>query len=96
MLIVEVGFKLDKDYKYYDNLLKRNGLNNDFNVITHDIYYTNKKDVKIHIFTRNATVFFNGNNYACVINGNKSNVLCQWCLHECFFWTRCYVCSKRN
>jgi len=43
MLIVEVGFKLDKYYKYYDNLLKRNGLNNDFNVITHDIYYTNKK-----------------------------------------------------
>ena len=43
MLIVEVGFKLDKDYKYYDNLLKENGLDNDFNVITHDIYYTNKK-----------------------------------------------------
>ena len=43
MLIVEVGFKLVKDYIYYDNLLKKNGLNNDFNVITHDIYYTNKK-----------------------------------------------------
>ena len=43
MLIVEVGFKLDKDYIYYDNLLKENGLDNDFNVITHDIYYTNKK-----------------------------------------------------
>ena len=34
MLIVEVGFKLDKDYKYYDNLFKENGLDNDFNVIT--------------------------------------------------------------
>lgn len=43
MLIVEVGFKLDNDFKYYDNLLKNNGLDNDFNVITHDIYYTNKK-----------------------------------------------------
>jgi len=43
MLIVEVGFKLDNDFKYYDNLLRNNGLDIDFNVITHDIYYTNKK-----------------------------------------------------
>ena len=42
MLIVEVGFKLDNNIKYYDKLLKSNGLINDFNVITHDIYYTNK------------------------------------------------------
>lgn len=42
MLIVEVGFKLDKNLKYYDNMLKKNGLENDFNCITHDIYYTNE------------------------------------------------------
>ncbi len=42
MLIVEVGFKLNNTLDYYDKLLKRNGLVNDFNVITHDIYYTNK------------------------------------------------------
>lgn len=42
MLIVEIGIKLDKDLKYYDNLLKNNGLVNDFNITTHDIYYTNK------------------------------------------------------
>ena len=42
MKIVEVGIKLRKDFNYYDNLLKNNGLVNDFNVKTHDIYYTNK------------------------------------------------------
>ena len=44
MLVVEVGFKLDKDYGfyYYDNLLKDHGLLNIKNVVTHDIYYTNK------------------------------------------------------
>ena len=42
MTIVEVGIKLDKDFVYYDNLLKQNGLINDFQVTTHDIYYTNK------------------------------------------------------
>ena len=42
MLIVEVGIKLDKDFEYYDNLLKNNGLINDFKVTTHDIYYTDK------------------------------------------------------
>ena len=42
MKIVEVGIKLSKDYSFYENLLKNNGLNNDFNVKTHDIYYTNK------------------------------------------------------
>lgn len=30
MLIVEVGIKLDKNFKYYDNLLKSKGLINDF------------------------------------------------------------------
>ena len=42
MLIVEVGIKLDKDFEYYDNLLKNNGLVNDFKVTTRDIYYTDK------------------------------------------------------
>ena len=42
MLILELGIKLDKDFKYYDNLLKSKGLINDFKVMTHDIYYTNK------------------------------------------------------
>lgn len=42
MLIVEVGIKLDRDFEYYDNILKSNKLINDFKVITHDIYYTNK------------------------------------------------------
>lgn len=42
MLIVEVGIKLDKDFEYYDSLLKNNGLINDFRVTTHDIYYTDK------------------------------------------------------
>lgn len=42
MEIVEVGIKLSNDFNYYDNLLKSKGLINDFNVKTHDIYYTNK------------------------------------------------------
>ncbi len=42
MLIVEVGFKLNDDIKYYDKMLKFKGLINDFNVVTHDIYYSNK------------------------------------------------------
>ena len=42
MLIVEVGFKLDIDFDYYDKLLKSKGLSNDYNVTTHDIYYSNK------------------------------------------------------
>ena len=42
MLIVEVGFKLDRDFNYYDEMLKSKGLVNDYNVITHDIYYSNQ------------------------------------------------------
>ena len=44
MIEYEVSFKLNKDYSYYyyDNLLKSKGLNNTFNCITHDMYYTNK------------------------------------------------------
>ena len=40
MLVVEVGFKLDKSLQYYDSMLRKNGLENDFNCETHDIYYT--------------------------------------------------------
>ena len=40
MLIVEVGFKLDKNLEYYDRVLKMNGLENVFNCETYDIYYT--------------------------------------------------------
>lgn len=42
MLIVEVGFELKENFEYYDKLLKSNGLNNDFNCLTHDIYFTNQ------------------------------------------------------
>lgn len=41
-LVLEVGFKLEGDFDYYDVLLKNNGLENVFSVITHDIYYTNQ------------------------------------------------------
>lgn len=39
-LIVEVGMKLDKSLKYYDKLLKENGLSRVFSCVTHDVYYT--------------------------------------------------------
>ncbi len=42
MLVVEVGIKLNNSFEYYDKMLKEKGLINDFNVITHDIYYTDK------------------------------------------------------
>lgn len=42
MQIVEVGIKLDKDFEYYNKMMKNNGLVNDFKVVTHDLYYTNK------------------------------------------------------
>ena len=42
MEIVEVGIKLKKGMDYYDTLLKNKGFVNDFNVKTHDIYYTNQ------------------------------------------------------
>lgn len=43
MNIVEVGFKLDESFEYYDKLLRKNGMINDFFSVTRDIYYTNKK-----------------------------------------------------
>ena len=33
-MIVEVGIKLNKDLKYYDNMLKQYGFKNDFTVIS--------------------------------------------------------------
>lgn len=41
--VVELGIKLEKDLEYYDNILKSNGLLNDFTVTTRDLYYSNKK-----------------------------------------------------
>lgn len=42
ILVVEVGFKLNKPLDYYDKLLKEHNIINDKNITTHDIYYTNK------------------------------------------------------
>lgn len=42
MLKVELGFRLDRSFEYYDRLLRKNGLENDYNCLTHDIYYTNE------------------------------------------------------
>ena len=41
--VVEVGMKIDKDFKYYDKMLKRHGLKQVFSCITHDVYYTKEK-----------------------------------------------------
>lgn len=41
MKIVEVGLELKEDLSYYDELLRKNGLINDFNCTTHDLYYAN-------------------------------------------------------
>ena len=40
MLVVEVGFKLDKSLIYYHDMLIKNGLELDFVCISHDVYYT--------------------------------------------------------
>lgn len=42
MLVVEVGFELSNEFEFYDKMLKNHKLDNCFNCITHDIYYTNK------------------------------------------------------
>lgn len=39
-LIVEIGIKLNENLMYYDKILKENGLKNDYNALTHDIYFT--------------------------------------------------------
>ncbi len=41
MLIVELGYKLDKSYIYYENRLNNNGLKCVFECKTHDMYFTN-------------------------------------------------------
>lgn len=42
MLVVEVGFKLNKNIDYYKNILIKHNAINRFNCKTHDIYWTNK------------------------------------------------------
>lgn len=42
-LVVEVGMKLDKDFDYYDKMLKEHGLNLIFTCATHDIYFSKEK-----------------------------------------------------
>ena len=42
MVVLEVGFKLDKSLIFYHDMLTKNGLTLDFSCITHDIYYTDK------------------------------------------------------
>ena len=49
ILIVEVGFKLNKPLDYYDKLLKEHDLINDRNIITHDIKKLIIPDVTIDI-----------------------------------------------
>ena len=41
MLVVELGLYLDRPYIYYEDLLKKNGLECVFECVTHDLYYTN-------------------------------------------------------
>ena len=42
MIVVEVGFKLNKKIKYYEEILSSHNAINRFNCKTHDIYWTNK------------------------------------------------------
>ena len=42
MIVVEVGFKLNKNIKYYEEILSSHNVINRFNCKTHDIYWTNK------------------------------------------------------
>jgi len=39
-LIVEVGMKLEKSFKYYDKMLRKHGLDRVFSCTTHDVYFT--------------------------------------------------------
>ena len=43
MLVVEVGFKLDKSLIYYHDMLLKHGLKLYYTCVTHDIYYTDKE-----------------------------------------------------
>lgn len=42
MIVVEVGFKLNKNIKYYEEILSSHNAINRFNCKMHDIYWTNK------------------------------------------------------
>ena len=42
MIVVEVGFKLNENIKYYEDILFSHNAINRFNCKTHDIYWTNK------------------------------------------------------
>ena len=42
-LIVEVGMKLEKEFEFYDKMLKEHGLDQVFSCETHDVYYTKEK-----------------------------------------------------
>lgn len=42
MVVVEVGFKLSENIKYYEEILFSHNAINRFNCKTHDIYWTNK------------------------------------------------------
>lgn len=42
MVVLEVGFKLNKDKEYYEEILKKSNAINRFNCETHDLYWTNK------------------------------------------------------
>ena len=47
MIVVEVGFKLNKKIKYYEEILSSHNAINRFNCKTHDIYWTNKNLVNM-------------------------------------------------
>ena len=47
MIVVEVGFKLNKNIKYYEEILSSHNAINRFNCKTHDIYWTNKNLVNM-------------------------------------------------
>lgn len=73
MEVVEVAFKLDKDFNYYDELLIKNGFSCTYKVVTHDIYFTktnldgmSEKDMKnacIRLRSCNNSDFIIQNNY---------------------------------
>ena len=42
MIVVEVGFKLNENIKYYEEILSSHNAINRFNCKTHDIYWNNK------------------------------------------------------
>ncbi len=42
-MVVEVGMKLDKSFKFYDKMLRQHGLKHVFSCTTHDVYYTKQK-----------------------------------------------------